>query len=437
MFEREESVIAKSARLRFYPMVVSRASGVRIWDTDGKEYIDFNSGGSVANLGYVHPDVTNALIEQAQRMNTACFPAMASDVVIKLAEKIVEIIPGKDPKRVWLGCTGSDANDWLAKIIPFATKKPKIVTFIGGYHGQTVGSTNLSGLLGHSRYSTSQNVVKAPFPYCYRCPLGLNEERCELRCFIYFKNYLCKTVVDPSQVGAVLVESIQADAGVLVPPPPFLRRLKEFCTENHILLAVDEVLTGFGRTGKMWGFEHEGIEPDIVLMGKALGSGIPMSAVVGPKSVMDAEPASYLLTLGGNMLGAATALATIDTVLSEKIPKKVQSTEEMLRQFFVNLKNEFSFLGDFRGKGLLFGLEIIELDGAPSQKLAHKICYAAWKNGLVIYYLGLYSNCIIISPPLIIGEQDLQEGLRRLRMAFTDVAHGKIRDEDVAPFSGW
>lgn len=437
MFEREKFVVARSACLRFYPMVAAKASGVKIWDVDGKEYIDFNSGCSVANLGYGHPGVTNALTAQAQRINTTCFPAMASDVVIRLAEKLIEITPGKGPQKVWLGCTGSDANDWVAKIIPFATKKPKIVTFIGGYHGQTVGSTNLSGLLGQSRYSTSKNVIKAPFPYCYRCPFGLNPEGCQLRCFAFFTDYLCKTVVHPSQIGVVLVESIQADAGVLVPPPPFLHRLREFCTENRILLAIDEVLTGLGRTGKMWGFEHEGIEPDIVLLGKALGSGVPISAVVGPEKVMDAEPASYLLTMGGSMLGAATALATIDAIIKEGLVEKVRRDEAKISEFLGGLKKEFEFLGESRGKGLLFGLEIVELDNTPSQKLAHKICYSAWKNGLVIYYLGLYANCIIISPPLIIDNHDLEEGLRRLRMAFRDVSEGKVGDKDIAPFAGW
>lgn len=436
IFSLESRFISKSNIIRYYPMVISRGKGAILWDVDGREYIDFSSGGCVANVGYCHPDVVSAVQVQNERLSHTCFTVCSNDQTPILAERLNRLLPGEYDKKIWFGLSGSDANDWVYKILPKATGRQKIISFIGNYQGQTMGAAALSGLMPQRSFLTVSNIIHIPYPYCYRCPLGHQIDHCQQACFSYFENYLVGTLVGIEEIAAIVFEPIQGDGGIIVPPEGYLVRLRNFCRKHSIALVVDEVLTGIGRTGSWWASEQVGLEPDLVVMGKALASGVPISAIGGRKDLMDALVAAHHVTCGGNVLGSAAAIATLNVIEKENLLANSKTMGAKLMRGLGLLKEQYPVVGDIRGIGLLIGVEI-ERDGLPASDLAHKIVFAAWKQGLLLYYLGLYGNVLIIVPPLVIDEETADKGLQKLSAALKMVEEGEISDEEIADFRAW
>ncbi len=432
----ENQRIGRTGIFRFYPMVLSRGNGARLWDVDGREYIDFSSGGCVANTGYNHPSVVSAIQSQTTRLTHDCFTVCSNDRTPQLASRLSELLPGDYEKKIWFGLSGSDACEWVYKMLPKATGKPKLISFIGNYQGQTMGASSLSGLMPQQSFLSVSNVIHIPYPYCYRCPLNHHPDSCHEECFSYFSDYLVGTVCTPDEIAAVVFEPIQGDAGIIIPPVGYLSKLQNFCIEHDICLVVDEVLSGMGRTGTWWASEQFNLSPDVLVMGKALGSGVPISAVGGKAELLDAMTASHHVTCGGNVLACAASIATLNVIKNEGLMANAEKMGERLLKKLGLLSRKSEIVGEARGLGLLIGLEI-EKEGVPAQDLAHKIVFAAWERGLLLYYLGLYGNTLIIVPPLIINKSEIDEAVERLSDAISAVESGNIGNGDIEAFAAW
>jgi len=439
LFLRDTKAISDVMKLRFYPIVAESGEGAILIDPDGKKYLDFNAGWGVMNTGYNHPRIIKAVCGQMKKLSFASTTSVLNKESIELAEQLKELTPGNFEKSVWYGHSGSDANEFIAKIAPVATGKSRILTFVGSYHGQTMGSYAMSGHPAQSRFIGSGNVVKLPYPYCYRCAFVREPCSCNLFCLNYMEDYIFKAVCYPDQIAAIVIEAVQCDGGDVVPPDGFLQGLEKLCRKYNILLILDEVKIGFGRTGKMFGFENWNITPDAVIMAKPMASGQPLSAVVGRKELMDAGIGMHLFTTAGNPVACAAAKETIRIIQEEELGQNA----EKIGKYFVSklqyLKDKYDIIGDIRGKGLVVGVEIVKdrKTKEPADELTALLVYRAYELGLLFYYAGIYSNVLEFTPPLVITEKQVDQAIEILDQAIQDVMAGKIIKEKIEEFAGW
>jgi len=440
VLKRDGYVIGTAFKIRFYPLVVERASGATVVDVEGREYLDFNAGWAVANTGYGHPHVMRAIKDQLEKASFVSTITFLSEPTVELAEKLVAITPGDLRKKVWFGLSGSDANDLIFKILPKATGRPRIMSFLGAYHGQTMGSASLSGHKAHTRFPSFANVVKIPYAYCYRCPFSLTHPGCGTYCANDFiEDYALKTMADPEDLSGLIVEPVQSDGGDVVPPQGYLNELKKLVDKYGMLFVVDEVKVGFGRTGKMFCVQHSGVVPDIVVVGKPMASGMPLSACVCKGEILDSLVGTHLMTTGGNPVSCAAGLATIEVIEKERLADNAAKVGEYMKKRFLEMAKAHELIGDVRGMGLILGVELVKNRETkePASREAAKLCYQAWKNGLLTAYVGLNSNVIEITPPLILTTDQAENGLRIFEQSLSDVEAGRVPDSAVAPFAGW
>lgn len=439
LFERDERAVGQSLKIRLFPLTAERASGNRIYDADGVEYLDFSANWAVANTGYCHPRVVKAVQDQVAKNTFASYTTVVSEPAVELAERLIALTPGLFEKRVWYGLSGSDANDCVAKLFPLATGRSRLISYFGAYHGQTMGSLSLSGHTAQARFIGQGNVVKIPFPYCYRCPFGKEQETCELFCLDFLENWVFKSVSPPHDTAAILVEAMQCDGGDVPAPDGYHQRLKSICEKHGIYFVVDEVKIGFGRTGKMFGIEHYGVVPDAIVFGKPIGSGLPLSGVVGPREVLDGSVATHLFTTAANPVSGAAGVATLDVIEGEGLVRNAAVIGEYMLGKLKEMQSRIDLIGDVRGKGLLIGVELVRdrRTKEPAAREAAKTVYQAYKKGLVIFYVGLHSNVLEITPPLTLTRADADEGLAKLEEALLDVVQGRVSEEEVARYAGW
>lgn len=438
ILKRDERVIGAAFKTRFYPIVVERAAGVNVIDVDGREYLDFNAGWAVANTGYGHPRIQQAIKDQLEKTSFVSTTTFLNETVVKLGEKLVSITPGDFEKKVWFGLSGSDANDLLFKILPKANGRPKILSFLGGYYGETMGAVSLSGHKAHTRFPCLSNVVKIPYAYCYRCPFSLTYPGCGIYCAgDFIEDYVFNTMADPQDVAGLIVEPIQSVGGDIVPPPRYLERLKKVADEHGILFAVDEVKVGFGRTGRMFAVENSAVSPDVVVLGKPIGSGMPLSACVCRGKILDV-PGAHLLTVAGHPVSCAAALATIEVIETEKLCENASKVGDFMKERLLEIAEHHPMVGDVRGTGLILGIELVKDKETrkPAAKETAKLCYQSWKNGLLTACVGLASNVLEITPPLILTLDQAETGIRILEKSLSQVEAGKVQDGDVALFRG-
>src|SRR6266576_1528933 len=368
--------LASVMKVRFFPLTIASADGCRITDTDGVTRLDFTAGWAVANLGYNNPRVRNAVATQFERTSFGTLTAMMNEPSVRLAERLVGYMPGDFDKKAWYGLHGSDANDCLAKLVPLATGRRRMISFIGGSHGQTAG---------------------------------------------------------------IIVEPVQSDGGDIIPPPGFLKGLETICRRYGIMLLIDEVKIGFGRSGRMFAFEHFGVEPDAVSLGKSMGAGMPISAVVGRRELLDVAPAINMYTMAGNPVACAAALASLDEIEQRGLIGHAARTGDYLLNRLREMAGRHPLVGDARGLGMMLGLETVR-DRAtkePADREMAKIVYRAFELGLVVFYGGIYSNVMEITPPLIMTEAEVDEGIAILDQAISEVEQGKIGDEVLGDYAGW
>lgn len=439
MFQRDKAALADVMKLRFYPITVASGEGALLWDVDGKEYLDFNAGWGVANTGYNHPRIIKVVCNQMHKLSFASTISASNVESIELAEQLISLTPGNFEKKVWYGHSGSDANEFIAKIVPLATGRPKILTFVGSYHGQTMGSYAMSGHPAQSMGGGGGNIIKLPYPYCYRCAFEKEAKNCNLFCIKYIEDYILKFACQPAQVAAIVIEAIQCDGGDVVPPDGFLQGLEKICHKHDILFIIDEVKVGFGRTGKMFSYEHWGVVPDAVVMGKPMGGGQPLSAVVGKKELMDAAVSAHLFTTAGNPVACAAALETIKIIKEEDLAKKAIVLGGYLKLAFLKLKDKYEIVSDVRGKGLVLGIELVKdrKTKEPANEIAALVVYRSYELGLLYYYAGVFSNVLEFTPPLVISIEQADRAVQILDQSIQDVLDGKITKEKLKDFSGW
>ncbi len=427
-------------RIKYYPLVVARCEGSKVWDVDGNEYIDFLSGAAVTNVGHRHPKVVQAIKEQCDKFIHNTLVYCYYELAIELAKKLVQITPGSFPKKVAYGLSGSDANDGAIKLARSYTGRKKIIAFLGSYHGTTYGALSLSAITLRMRRKLGPflpEIYHVPYPDCYRCPFKLEYPNCGLYCLDFIEKLL-DTVIPPEEVAAMILEPIQGDAGVVIPPDDYLPKLAELCRSHGILFIAEEVQTGFGRTGKWFAIQHWGVEPDVMIMAKAIASGMPLSALVARSEIMDSwEAPAHVFTTEANPLCCAAALATISVIEEEKLYERAARLGEHAMKRFREMMEEHELIGDVRGKGLMIGVDLVKdrKTKEPATKETLKVDWRCWEKGLILIHFG--KSVLRIAPPLTISEEELDRGIDIIEEAIADVEAGRVPDEVVKKMVGW
>ena len=401
------------------PVFARSGQGATVTDVDGNKYIDFATGISVMNLGHSHPRVVGAIVSQAQSLVHSGAPVMMPEVYVHLARRLCEITPGSFPKKALLLNSGAEAIENAVKIVRQATGRPAIISFHNAFHGRTLLAMTLTGKAMPYRQNFgpfAPEVYQVPYPYEYRRPAGMAAESLGGACVAAVRQ-LFRTTVSADRVAGVLVEPIQGEGGFVVPPPDFLPGLRALCTEFDIPLIVDEVQTGFGRTGRMFAVEHLGVEPDLMVLAKSLGGGLPLAAVVGRADLMDAAaPGGLGGTYGGNPVACAAALAVIDVLLEDRLPERAVRIGSKALERMRGWMERFECIGEVRGRGAMVAMELVidRVTREPAPKLTNQVLQECHRHGLVILKAGLYDNVIRLLFPLTITEDELERGLRIL-----------------------
>jgi 4-aminobutyrate aminotransferase/(S)-3-amino-2-methylpropionate transaminase len=406
------------------PVSIEKSHGAIIEDVDGNTLIDFTSGIGVTSLGHCQEEIVQTICKQAGKLIHSCIHVANYEPYIALAKKLTEVTPGDHPKRAILINSGSEAVENAIKIVRQSTKRPNIISFENSFHGRTYMAMTLTGKWDPYKVGLGpfvSGVYYTPFPYAYRCPWGTSDkEECGKAAIHHIEKSLFKTQVDPSTVGAIITEPVQGEGGFIDPPKNFLPMLKELCEEHGIQLIVDEVQTGFARTGKMWAVEHFNVVPDLMTMAKAIASGLPLSAVVAKDELMkDIYPGSLGGTYGGNPIACATGLKVLEIIEREKVVEKSAEMGKKLRKRLNEFYDKYEKIGDVRGLGPMLAMEFVKdrKTKAPDPDTSNKIMKTCLQSGLMTLKAGLYNNAIRLHPPLTIKEEYLEKGLEILEAA--------------------
>ena len=437
VIERLNRVVAAPSRLMYYPLVVKEAHGSTVTDMDGREYIDFNAGWTVAGVGFSNPEVVAAVEEELVRSAGLPGGTFPSETTVKFAEKLVSLAPGAFGKRVWFGHSGTDACAAAYKLFPVSTKRERSVTFYGGMHGIDLAGLAMGGIISTARYRVPSLVSKVPYAYCYRCPYALEYPGCGVYCASGFiEEQLFKHVCPPEDTSFMMVEAMQSDSGDVIPPKEYLPKLRRTADRFGIALVADEVKIGFGRTGRMFGVEHSGVVPDAVAMGKSIASGIPVGALVAREELF---PQGFAYsTLVGNAIGTAAGIATIRIIERDRLAERAAKLGRRLKRRLEEMKERHPTLGDVRGEGLLLGLEFVKdrKSKKPARTETAKIVYRAWELGLLTVFVGTEGNVVELTPPMVITDQELDLGAAILERAIGDVERGRVPDSAVRDYTG-
>ncbi|MXN50436.1 aminotransferase class III-fold pyridoxal phosphate-dependent enzyme [Shinella sp. AETb1-6] len=434
LYARERQSVSSMAHLRFFPQAVVGGSGAYLTADDGRRLLDFAASWGAASLGHSHPAVRAAVDRALSDQAGASYLSSANEACVLLAEKLLSLVPERARGRVWFGHSGSDANETVARMVVAATGRPRILAFDGAYHGGTVGSMAVSGHPAQQG-TRAAGLTLVPYPNSYAAdtPQAASEAA------LAHLDRLFETKIAPDEIAAFFIEPIQSDGGMLVPPDGFFKAVEERCRRHGILIVSDEVKVGLGRSGRFNAFDHSGIAPDIVVFGKGLGGGLPISAVVGPEAIMNHAVAFSLQTVHGNPVCAAAALAVLETIERDRLAENAARTGRVLRDGLNALARRHALIGDVRGHGLALGVELVgdRAGRTPATRETALTVYRAFQLGLVLYYVGVRSNVLEFTPPLTLTESEAREGLAILDQALTDVAAGRVDEALLADFAGW
>lgn len=403
----------------------SKAEGIYIKDPDENIFLDLISGRCVTNVGHNHPHVIRAIHNQVDKSIH-----WQTEEQFKLAKRLSEITPGSWRKQVYWTQSGSMAVELALKVARRATKKPYFISFTGAYHGVAYGSLTVSGydpVMKRHYGPLLPGVYHMPFPYCFRCPFNNEHPDCSLACLSYIEDYAFKSYLPSEEVAAIIIEPIQGDAGWHVPPDGWQKGLAELCERYEILLIADEIQTGFGRTGKLFGMNHWEVEPDIILLGKSMASGVPIAATLLREDILhptDTESIPiHAQSFSGSPLGCVAANATIDVIEQECLCEKSQKMGSYLKKRLEDLKENNKIIGDVRGLGLLIGVEIVRDKDSlkPGEKEAAAICINAFKKGVFLLKMGTFgTQNLRIAPPLIISKEQTDSVLKIMDNVITN-----------------
>lgn len=407
------------------PVVVDHALGSWITGTDGRRYLDFTTGIGVTSTGHCHPEVVAAARDQIGRVIHAQYTTVMHRPLLDLVERMGRVLPTR-LDSVFFANSGSEAVEAALRLARMATGKPNIVAFQGGFHGRTVAAASLTtaGTRFRSGFAPLMAGVHiAPFPYAFR--YGWDEDA-SVDFALRELDFLLQSISSPLDTGAFLIEPVLGDGGYIPAPPRFLEGLRERADRHDILLIIDEVQAGVGRTGRFWGHQHSSIAPDILITAKGLASGFPISAIAAPTSLMEkAWPGSQGGTYGGNAVAAAAAVATLDVVEKEGLVDNAHQRGEQLGAGLRELAAAYPAIGDVRGLGLMQALEFVDEAGNPHPQLAASVQQKAIDHDLLLLTCGPYGNVIRIIPPLTVSSEEIDGGIDRLRQALTAAVPSK------------
>ncbi|MBM7096933.1 aspartate aminotransferase family protein [Bacillus sp. H-16] len=404
LFERASKVTPPTAQ-RATKIGVVKAEGSYLYGEDGQKYLDFASGVAVMNVGHNHPEVVEAAKKQMDEMIHAGHNVVYYPSYIELAEKLNELNGGDH--MVYFSNSGAEVNEGAIKLAKKVTKRPAVISFKRGFHGRTLAATSITASSAAYRKDYEglmPSVYYADFPYVFRS--NLSEEEEVERCIQQLEE-IFKFQVTPDSVAAIILEPIQGEGGYIVPPQSFLERIRRICDDHGILLVFDEIQTGFGRTGKMFAYEHFNVKPDIITLAKGIASGFPLSALIAPKEIMEQWPAgTHGGTYGGNPVACAAALASIK-ILEEEGLSNSATLGKYFKGRLLELKDKYKVIGDVRGFGLMLAMELVKDDGTPDpEKLAHLRAFAE-KKGVILLGCGTDKNVIRFIPPTTVTKQEI------------------------------
>ncbi|WIG44073.1 4-aminobutyrate--2-oxoglutarate transaminase [Bacillus toyonensis] len=404
------------------PLYVKKASGAIITDVDGNQFIDFAGGIGMQNVGHCHPKVVRAVQEQAKSFIHPCFHVTPYENYIALAEKINEKIPGTSKKKTMFANSGAEAIENAVKIARKVTGRSKVISFERGFHGRTLMTMSLS---------TKENPYKAGFgpfvsdmhilsyPYYYRAAEGVSSEEVDSQVIYQFEKFLEE--VSPEKVAAIVMEPVQGEGGFIVPSILFVKRIREICDQYGILMIMDEVQTGFGRTGKWFATEHFNIEPDIIALSKSIAGGLPLSAIVGRAEFMDVPGRGQIGgTFAGSPLSCAAGLAVFEIMEEENLVERAQQIGNKIMSHLHAMQLKYEVIGDVRGIGAMVAMELVtdRITKEPAKELTVQLIDEFWKNGLICIGAGIFDNVLRFLPPLVISNEEIDKGFEIINQSF-------------------
>jgi len=398
---------------RYSPVVVDHGEGVYVWDVEGTRWLDFTSGIGVVNTGHCHPRVVRAIQDQAAKIIHAQANIFAHEPMMRAAAALTATLPAS-LDQVFFTNSGAEAIEGALKLAKIATGRPAIIAFRGGFHGRTHGAMTVTSsrvkVRGHYE-PLLPSVYFAPFPYLFRSPYKGLPENADLAYFAELEQMFDQLVM-PEDVAAILMESVLGEGGYIVPPTRWVRLVRELCDRHGIMLIMDEIQSGMGRTGKMWGFEHFDVVPDIMTTAKGLGSGMPVSAVVANRKIMDRwAPGSHGGTYGGNAVGTAAVAATLEVIQDEGLVENAARMGDILLDGLRALQAEHPVIGDVRGLGLMVATEFVDGSGAPNPAAAKAVMDRCLAEHVLLLNCGTYDQAIRIVPPLVVIEEQIRDFL--------------------------
>jgi 4-aminobutyrate aminotransferase len=422
LIERDGKVVSPSYT-RSYPFVMARGSGATVEDVDGNVFLDCAAGIAVNSTGHSHPEVVAAIVDQAQKFLHMSGTDFYYEPQVRLGEEMDAVAPFSGPKRSFFSNSGSEAVEAAIKLARYHTRRHGIIAFLGSFHGRTLGSLSLTSSRAIQRKGFGPplgGTYHAPFANCYRCPLGLRPEGCDAACLDFLEDQVLVHLVSPDEVAAIVVEAIQGEGGYVVPPAQFHQRLRELTRKHGMLLVVDEVQSGMGRTGKMFAIEHFGVEPDVVTVAKGVASGLPLGVTTAKSEMMAWPPGAHASTFGGNPVSCVAALVTIK-LLREKLMANAAAVGAHFIDRIKALQEKHAIIGDVRGKGLMIGVELVKDRKTKERAIKERdqLVDECFKRGLLV--LGAGRNALRLSPPLVLSKDEADIAVGILDAALAEI----------------
>lgn len=398
---------------RYTPVFVDRAEGIYVWDRNGQRYMDFTSGIAVVNAGHCHPRVVEAIRTQAGKIIHAQQNILLHEPMLDAAAELTATLPASLNQVFWAN-SGAEAIEGALKLAKIATRRPAVIAMRGAFHGRTHAAMSVTSsrakVRGHYEPLLA-SMYYAPYPYYYRSPFGSAPAEAD-DYYLSELKALFDTMVMPDDVAAILVETIAGEGGYLVPSQRWLREVRNICDEHGIMLVLDEIQTGVGRTGTMWGFEHFAVTPDIMTVAKGIASGLPVSAVVANKATMDKwPPGAHGGTYGANAVGTAAAAETLRVMRDEKLPQNAAVVGDRLAQGLRAIQAKYPVIGEVRGLGLMLAVEFVDQNGNPNARAVSKVIASCLEENVLLINCGTYDQAIRVIPPLVITKEQADEFL--------------------------
>lgn len=400
------------------PVQMVKGEGQYLFDSTGRKYLDFFAGVSVINAGHCHPEITERICRQVKTLQHVC-NIYLTQPMLELAEKLAEITPGRLQKSFFCN-SGTEANEGALLLAKIATGRSELLGLQDGLCGRTYLTMSLTGLrFWRTDSNPAGGISFVPNAYCYRCPLNLSYPACDIACAEQVRQVIETST--SGEVAALIIEPIQGNAGIVTPPPEYFPRLKEILDEYGALLIVDEVQSGFGRTGKWFAIENWDVEPDIMTMAKALGNGVPIGVFTALPEIADRYTRPGASTLGGNPVSMTAGLATLEVIEKEGLVQNAAKLGVYLREKLLELKDKHPLIGDVRGIGLMQGAELVKNGKEPAFEEVDRILEIMKNNGIIIGKNGRLRNVLAFQPPLVINKNNVDEMISNLDKALTEV----------------